>query len=356
MSETPPPFVIYSSPRSRSFWLSKFLTYGGWTCGHDENRYIRSMDDVKSWFSQPFTGTVETSSGCWWRLIHDMRPDVKIVVIRRPVDEIVASFLRTNVEFNEQELRNIVTKNDAKLQQIAMRLPDALVFNYEDLVKEEVCAKIFNHCLNLPNDPTWYAILSQMNLQCDLAAMFRYINAHERQLLRVANQVKQKILQKITRRRVVSDGFVFQQESFDKFYEDGKKLFDEHLIQVGDEPDGGNKHNIKLMRRLACIGCLHITTARQNGRMFGYLMVVIGPSLASPDEKEAMNAIFYTSPMARNIGVKLQRASAQFLADMGVDTLYMRVNHRGDGTRLGPLYKRIGAEECGAMYALGLKG
>ncbi len=28
------PFVVFGLPRSRTAWLSRFLTYGDWVCGH----------------------------------------------------------------------------------------------------------------------------------------------------------------------------------------------------------------------------------------------------------------------------------------------------------------------------------
>ena len=70
-----PPFVVYALPRSRTFWLSRFLCYAEWNCGHDEIRHARSLDDVRAWFSQSYTGTVETAAAPWWRLIQRLRPD-----------------------------------------------------------------------------------------------------------------------------------------------------------------------------------------------------------------------------------------------------------------------------------------
>ena len=64
-----PPFVIFALPRSRTFWLSKFLTAGGWVCEHDEARHVRGMDDVRSALGREFTGYVETGAAPFWPLI-----------------------------------------------------------------------------------------------------------------------------------------------------------------------------------------------------------------------------------------------------------------------------------------------
>ena len=29
-------FIVFAMPRSRSYWLSRFLSYEGWHCGHEE--------------------------------------------------------------------------------------------------------------------------------------------------------------------------------------------------------------------------------------------------------------------------------------------------------------------------------
>ena len=70
VTASPPSFVVLAMPRSRTKWLSQFLSYGPWQVGHDEIRHCRSMDDVAAWLSQPFTGTIETAArAAFWRLL-----------------------------------------------------------------------------------------------------------------------------------------------------------------------------------------------------------------------------------------------------------------------------------------------
>jgi hypothetical protein len=75
------PFVVFSSPRSRTFWLSKFLSVGGWHCGHEELRYARDLGDVKTWLAMPRTGTVETAASPFWRTLRDLAPDARVVIL-----------------------------------------------------------------------------------------------------------------------------------------------------------------------------------------------------------------------------------------------------------------------------------
>jgi GNAT superfamily N-acetyltransferase len=127
-------------------------------------------------------------------------------------------------------------------------------------------------------------------------------------------------------------------------------------VAVGEVPDGGMHKNLGLLQKLEDLGALHITTARQNGRMFGYLLALTAPSLADAAKSEAFHTSFYASPVAPGVGTKLQRASVEFLRRRGVDQVFFRAGVRGSGPRMGSLYRRMGAEPFGEMFALDLKG
>ena len=113
------PFFILGLPRSRTYWLSKFLTYREWTCGHEELRHIRTMEDAKSWLSQPSTGSAETALAPFWRLLPK---DARLVIVRRPVAEVKDSLLRLSLgdggAFDPIALDGLLKRADAKLDQI----------------------------------------------------------------------------------------------------------------------------------------------------------------------------------------------------------------------------------------------
>lgn len=349
------PFVVYSSPRSRSFWISRYLSANGWTCGHNEARHVRSLQDVKSWLSLPRHGTVETAAAPYWRLVQELRPDIKTVVVRRPVDEVIDSLRRTGLIADSEALRGGLEALDRKLEQIAARVPGALSVTFAELNDEATCARIFEHCLSLPHDRDWYARAAPLNLQINLEALMHYYAANTRPLQAVARSAGQHIRTKLMARAVMSNEFTFAQESLEALLRDGAGLIGEHLIMVGEPPDAIAMKNIPLLQKLEDVGILHITTARQNGRMFGYLVAITAPSLQSDDRTEALHTSFFTSPNAPGLGLKLQRASIQHLREQGVDDVFFRAGTRGTGPRMGALYRRLGAEEFGQMYSLNLK-
>ena len=350
------PFVIYALPRSRTFWLSRFLSYGGWTCGHDEIRHVRSLEDVRTWLNLPATGTVETAGAPWWRIVQEMRPDTRTVVVRRPVDEVVHSLLTTTGQaFDEAALRMQVRHLDAKLDQIEARVPGALSVRFADLADEATCATVFEHCLSAKHDPAWWQALAPIKLEINFQAEMRYYQAHAAQLARVGNSAKQQILAGMARWPVMSDAVTFQREPLDVVLRDGKRLFAEHLVQIGEPPDAYDTKNLPLMQALDKLGALHVTTARSNGRMLGYLMAIVSPSLEHENKREALHTAFFVSRDAPGVGLKLQRASIEGLRARGVDQVFMRAGVRGSGPRMGALYKRLGAATYGEMFSLELQ-
>lgn len=350
-------FIVFSLPRSRSAWLSHFLTYGDWVCGHEQLRHMRSLDDVRAWFSQPNIGTAETAAGPWWRLLDEYAPGAKVVVVRRPPDEVVESLLRIpGVAFDRSLLEQIIWRYDRKLDQIERRLPGVLSVGFSDLEQEETCAAVFEHCLPYQHDSARWAQLSQVNVQINFPALLRYWNAYQPALDKLAKVAKHRTIAALGQRlRAQSgDGLTFQVEGFDAWRRDGRSLFEEHCVLVGEPPDQWEKKNIAVMQALDGIGAMQITTARCNGRMFGYLMTLISPSLEEVGLMSAANTTFFASPLFPGLGLKLQRAAIETLRARGVGELVFHAGVRGDGPRMGSLYRRLGAVPHGDLYRLKL--
>jgi GNAT superfamily N-acetyltransferase len=354
----PPPFVIFTSSRSRSFWLSRFLSYDEWSCGHEEARHLRGLDDIRSWLAQPFTGTVETSAAPFWRLIPALHPDARVVVVRRPPGEVVESLLRLGLPLNRAELERRMLRQDLKLSQIARRLPSVMVVSFSDLATEAACAAVFEHCLPHHHDHAWWERLAAVNLQINLPAMFRYEAAHSTQLRTVEYLCKRRILSDIRARRRSSNtgGVIIQEERYEDAWDDAQALMSEHLVEVGEVPNSHLAKNIPLFHRLADAGSWQIITARMNGRMVGYLSSIIGPSLETTDLICTQLSMFVTKD-ARGMGIhtKLQRASVEVARARGAKRVMMRAGTRGAGARLGILYRRFGAHETGTEYRLDLQ-
>lgn len=183
-----PPFIILALPRSRTFWLSKFLTYGDWYCGHDELRHVRTLADAQSWLTQPLTGTVETAAAPFWRLIPR---HARVVIVRRPVDQVVQSMMASMPAgvFDREGMMRLIVRQDKKLDQVARRL-NCVQVGFEHLNSERVCRELFEYCLPYDFDAAWWRAVSAANFQINMPAFMRYIIAHKPQIDAAAYQAK----------------------------------------------------------------------------------------------------------------------------------------------------------------------
>lgn len=347
------PFFVLGLPRSRTFWLSRLLTYRDWSCGHEELRHIRSFEDAKSWLSQPCTGSAETALAPFWRLIPK---DARLVIVRRPVAEVKDSLLRLSMPegagFDPIALDGLLKQTDAKLDQIAARWPSfKLNVNFHDLGNEAVCKEIFEWCLPYQFDADWWRAFSKVNLQVSMPFLMRHAKAFEPQMTRFAKIAKQRMIAEITNREPMAlSGMTFAVEGFEAFYRDSQKLFADHLAIVGEAPDAFSAKNLPLLRAMDQSGALHIVTARSNGRMFGYLMSEVSPSRESQNQLSAVHTTFFASPDAPGLGMKLERESCRLLKEKGVTEVFGRAGDRGDGPRLGVIFRRAGFERDGELY------
>lgn len=341
------PFIVFALPRSRTFWLSKFLARDGWQCGHDEIRHMRGFDDVTSFFSQPMTGTVETAGAPWWRLLPEFAPDIRIATIRRDPAEVIDSLRRQGFSGMERLIRSY----DKALDQIETRMAGVVRVDYPEL--NERAEELFEFCTGMPCPEGWLDAVAPLNLQCDIFGMVRYARAFGPQMTKFAKMAMHRTIAGM-RPKVESDieGLTIEQEPFDVFMRDSQEMFAEHLVAVGEAPDNWLNKNLAAMHDIDRAGNMHMTVARSNGRVFGYLMAITGPSLESPNVVTAMHLLFYASPLFPGLGMKLQRSSVASLKARGVGEIFFRDGIRGMGGRLGTIYRRLGAAEFGQMYKL----
>lgn len=344
------PFVIFALPRSRTAWLSRFLTYGDWVCGHEEARHLRQIGDVQTWLSQPNTGTIETLAAPFWR---SLPQKTRVAVIRRPVGDVVRSLMRLG-DFDRAKLTEVITTFDRKLDQIEKRV-ECLSVNFDELEQEDVCAKVFEHCLPYQHDRDWWRCMARENIQVDLRAMFRHFDVFRPQLEKLGRLLKQKTLSGFSRAPLIErDGMDIQIEDFDTWREGGAALFADHCIAVGEDPDEWKRKNWPLWKLLHDAGAMQIMTARSNGRMFGYLVTFIYPSMTSETVTSAANTLFFGSEHVAGLGIRLQRASLAALRARGIDDVFWEAGLRGSGPKLDALYRRLGAVEHGKTYRMEL--
>jgi len=355
------PFIVLGLPRSRTAWLAKFLSYGGFHCGHEELRHMRSLGDVRSWIAQPMTGTAETAAAPYWRLLSKLAPEARVVIVRRPVEAVVESLTKIETfgvgQFDRETLTRAMKRGEAKLKQVAARWPGALQVDFTALENEETCAAVFEHCLPYKHDSAWWRYLAPVNVQCDFPALMRYARAYAPQLAKLGETAAYQMRADLAaREQPEPDGMALQEESFDAWKRDGVRLFERHCVAVGEAPSAHGAKHWDLMGEIAARGDMQIVTARSNGRMFGYLMTILSPSLEDPGRRSAIQTTFFGDEAVPGIGTRLQRFALAKLKARGIDEVFFRAGPRGSGPKMGALYRRLGAEPDGGIYRLTFEG
>lgn len=350
-----PPFIVFALPRSRTAWLAQFLSYRDWACSHDEIRHARSMDDIRSWFSQSNTGTAETAAAPWWRTVQQISPDIRVLIVRRPVQDVVDSLMRLGLPFDRDRLTTEMERLDRKLDQIERRMKNVLSVSFYDLADEDVCKQVFEHCLPHQHDPAWWERMSPINIQVNMHAITKYMIAHQSQLKKLAGQVKCLTIADMARKPYSGpDDLVISQVPFDTFDSECHALIAEHASMADHPASKYESMNRPLLRAIDQLGGLQITTAKCNGRLVGYLMSHISPSVEFPGQTDAIHSVFFASPDFKGLGRQLQLSANAALRERGVNELYLRAGLRGSGPYLGPFYERLGAEPEGQLYRLHL--
>jgi hypothetical protein len=278
--------------------------------------------------------------------------------VRRSVEEVVNSMVASMPPgvFDREGMTRLMKRLDMKLAQAVKRIPNPLVVPFEELKTEEACARIFEHCLPYPHDHKWWEVLSGMNLQINMPHFMRYVVAHRPQMAGAALQAKAVTIAAmkagISTKQAEIEGVDLSLMNFDAFLEEGKALFAEHSKAIGESPTSFQEKNIPFLRAIEANGGLQIAVAKSNGRMFGYLMSVVGPSLESPGRKSATQTAFFASKEFPGLGLKIERFAVSEARRAGVSEILLRAGTRGDGERLGILYRRLGAEKDGELYRL----
>lgn len=157
-------FLILSLPRSRSKWLSEFLSPCDKKCGHDLIVQCKSVADFASALGA-CVGSCETGAMVGWKLIRQLMPEVRLLVVRRPVGEVMDSFRRLGFGVDETLLEERAAMLDACSQAAGVT-----TYSFSSLRSFGVCKEIFESCLDLGLEENWYTALAARNIQIDIRA------------------------------------------------------------------------------------------------------------------------------------------------------------------------------------------
>jgi hypothetical protein len=189
------PFIVFTAGRSRTAWLSSFLDYGQVHCHCEAAMRFRNLGDVREFFDNR-TGSAETAASPGWHLIRHVLPQARFVVVRRPVEDIIASSAWTLGKlgpFDQRRLRHVVEYENRCLDKIAA-LPGTLVVDFDDLEEEETCRRLFEFCLPYEFDGVWWVAMRDRHIEMDMPEMIRYYQAHYPQIEQFRRSCKTELV------------------------------------------------------------------------------------------------------------------------------------------------------------------
>lgn len=169
------PFVCFSLPRSRSTWLSVFLSRPGRLVGHDIGVTCASPAEFSMHLQHDLIGTCETGAAFAWRLIKRIVPDVRFVVVKRDPAEVQRSLARFGLADPDLEQR-------AELLDEISAQHGTLTVSFESLTRQASCAELYEHCLHAQMDPHWWAALDPINIQVDMARQLERLHVNRFQI------------------------------------------------------------------------------------------------------------------------------------------------------------------------------
>src|SRR6516164_4163660 len=102
-------FIIYCLPRSRSAWMARYLNYPFTVplqpVAHDVAPLCKSIEGfLKAYKEENMWGSIELGGMIGWQVIRKEMPELKTVVVRKPLQEVYDSLVMLGYRPNLTEL------------------------------------------------------------------------------------------------------------------------------------------------------------------------------------------------------------------------------------------------------------
>ena len=176
-------FMIIALPRSRTKWLSKFLSYGGKKVGHDLIVDCASVSEFAQVFAQ-HDGSCETGAVVGWRRLRHELPNLKIIVIKRSAEDVAHSLVGKGFVPDPR----VLIEREIELEELSQQ-PGVLSFDFDQLDEENVCKEIFEQALELKWDRAWWLAIRHENIQVDFSARLAVLSQNAARLVQFTQEV-----------------------------------------------------------------------------------------------------------------------------------------------------------------------
>lgn len=158
-------FLICSYPRSRTMWLSKFLSVEGVSvCTHEASEFAGSADEF--WRNSEsyangadIYGNSDSANIFVLPALLAEKPLTRVVWVDRPITDVARSMAAISMPFTETGLRNLMSMREMYEEHFD------LTVNFEDLRSGEACKVVWEFCLpGIPFDWSRWGVFQHQKL------------------------------------------------------------------------------------------------------------------------------------------------------------------------------------------------
>ena len=142
----------------------------------------------------------------------------------------------------------------------------------------------------------------------------------------------------------------YKEQTFDQVIDEIKPLLESHYEEIALDRDVIKLNpDYDMYKKLCDAGVMRIMTARDDGKLVGYCIVVIKYHLHYKDSLTAIDDIFYVSKDYRKgtTGVKLFIKTEEMLKGYGVQRVIMNTKLHHD---VGAIFTRLGYKETERVF------
>lgn len=179
------PFIVFSLPRSRSAWLTHFLSRPPKRVGHDMVLHCDTVKQFIELFSSGMDGTCETASVLGHRLIKHLIPQIRFAVVKRPLPEVGLSLSRLGLLAPPGELES----RQALMEQVE-GMPGTLVLDFDWLASPDWCRRLWDFCHpDAEFDLEWWEHCSRFNIQVEMQGQMDLLRERAPAMVRLRQEI-----------------------------------------------------------------------------------------------------------------------------------------------------------------------
>lgn len=164
-------FFITGLPRSRTAWLSTFLSYDGAFCFHEAMMFCgletEKIPELFKSTGKEYIGNSCSSISHFLDFYEKAFPDAKYVLIHRDIDDVQ---VETDKIFGVNTKEGLITCVNA-LSELARRVKP-LIIDFKDLNDVKAARTIWGYCIPaIPFDEMRFKMLNDMDIQLTQAGL-----------------------------------------------------------------------------------------------------------------------------------------------------------------------------------------